>query len=785
VVNTVLARKLRRDLWRHRGQFAAVVVVLAIGVAVFIAASDAYRNLRDSFDRAYAGQRLPDVVLTGPGAPAVADAVGALPGRPFVDVRSEVDLGGRVGDHTLLTRVVSVPDGGQPAVASLSLRSGHLPGPGEVVAEQHLADHFGLSPGDSFELQTAHGWQRVTISGTGLSPEYFWPARSAQEIMTTADQFGVVFAPEGLADTLAGARADTRRLQVAAYARDRRQVDPLVAGARRVASSAGLVVSTRDDQPSYTALDQDVRTFGDFARFLPLLFLVAGTFGAFILLSRLVLAQRAVIGTLTANGIGARTLRRHYLAYGLVAGAGAALPGLAGGYWLGDWFTGMYTDALGLPLSVTSVHPQTLVVAAGAGILAAGLAAWGPARAAARIAPAEAMRAAPSGRGRRSLLEVVVPPLRRLPARWRMVVRGLGRNRRRTVFTVVGVALPLSLVMVFAGLRDTVSDVLDRQFTQVDLADGQLYVAPERAGTAVAGARAADGVARAEPFARYPAGLVHGARRYDTLLLALPANVTLHRFVDRDGKRLALSDSGGILAGEGLRTLLGLRVGDHVIVTLPDGARLSEPVAGFVDEPMTPVAYLSLARLDHVLGVSATNGALIRLDPGSDRDAVAHRLGALPGAAAYFDNAQSEKSMRSSFDLMDVLLGVMLAFAVVMAAALLFNAMSANLAERAVELGTLHAAGLARGTLARLVAVENLLLTVVGTPLGLLAGYYLARWFMAGYETEGYRWALRLDTQTVLLVIVGVAIAAVLAQLPVLRSLRRIDVAGIVRERSL
>ena len=74
---------------------------------------------------------------------------------------------------------------------------------------------------------------------------------------------------------------------------------------------------------------------------------------------------------------------------------------------------------------------------------------------------------------------------------------------------------------------------------------------------------------------------------------------------------------------------------------------------------------------------------------------------------------------------------------------------------------------------------------MAGTPLGLLVGYYLARWFMAGYETEGYTWALRLDAQTVLLAVVGVFVAALLAQLPALRTLRRIDVAAIVRERSL
>ena len=157
------------------------------------------------------------------------------------------------------------------------------------------------------------------------------------------------------------------------------------------------MATTREDQPSYTALDQDVRAFGDFARFLPALFLVAGAVGAFILLSRMVHSQRAVIGTLAANGISARTLRRHYLGYGLVAGVLAVVPGIAGGYWLGSWFTGLYTDALGLPLKVTSLHPESLVIGSVAGILAAALAAWGPARAAAAVPPAEAMRVTPLG----------------------------------------------------------------------------------------------------------------------------------------------------------------------------------------------------------------------------------------------------------------------------------------------------------------------------------------------------------------------------------------------------
>ena len=781
MVNRVLWRKLRRDVWRQRTQFAAVVTVVAIGVAVFIAASDAYRNLTDSFTRAYSTQALPDVVLTGPAASSVATQISRLPGEPALAIRTQSDIGTRIGDHTLLGRVVSIPDGAQPAVARLALRSGGLPRAGEVLVEQHLADHFQLRPGDTIELHGDRGWTTVTVSGSALSAEYFWPARSQQELMTSAEQFGVVFAPQSLARNLDA----TARHQLAVYARDRDSASSLVTEAADLARERDLAVTTRSEQPSYVALDQDVKTFGEFANLLPVLFLLTAVLGAFILLSRLVHAQRALIGTLSANGIAPRSLRRHYLAFGFVAGTAAIVPGVIGGVALGAWFTTQYTNALGLPLHVTSVHPATLIVGAVAAIVATTLAAWGPARAAARITPAEAMRISPTGSGRRSLVERVLPPVRRLPARWRMVARGMGRNRRRALFTIAGVAVSLSLVIVFAGLRDTVANILDRQYSSIDRSDGQLYATPGAVSDVIAAARADPGVASVEPFARLEATLQAGERRYDTIVTGLETTATLHKFVDGSGNDLRLSAGGGLLLGRGLRHLLEIREGDRITIAATDGSRLAETVTGFVDEPLAAVAYVSLEHLDTVLDRPSTTGALVRLQPGVARDAVAHRLGSLPGATAYVDNAAIETTMRDAFAIMDVLVGVMLAFALVMSVALLFNAMSANLAERSVELGTLNAAGMSRHLLGRLVMAENMLLTLAGTPIGLVTGIALARWFMSNYENLGYRWELRMQTSTLIVIVSAFLTAALLSQLPVLRGIRRINVATIVRERSL
>jgi putative ABC transport system permease protein len=659
VVSRILARKLSRDLWRQRWQFLAVALIIAIGIAVYVAASDAYRNLQQSFDRAYATQLLPDAILSGPGAADLRDQAQELPGEPVVAARRQGDVGIRINGHTLLGRVVGMPAQRQPAVSRLAVRSGSLPGAGEVVVEQHLTDHYRLRPGDTVQLLTPTGWRTMRVSGSALSTEYFWPARSQQEIMTTPEHFGVVFATDRDVQEVLADPVD----QLLLYARDRDAAPALTSSASRLAQTEGLLFASRDDQPSYRALQDDVEAVGTFANLLPWLFLAAAVLGTYVLLSRLVAAQRAVIGTLAANGVSSRSLRQHYLAYGVAAGLAGAVPGLVGGYYLGGWFTTQYTDALGLPLHVTSLHPVSLVVGAAVGTAAAALAAWAPARAAARTSPAEAMRVSlPGVHGGLSLAERIAPPLRRLPARWRMTLRGILRNRRRTVLTVLGVAVSVSLVMVFAGLRDTVATVIDRQYGAIQLEDAEVRTAPDAAAAVLTALRADPGVAAAEPFGRYDVTLGAAGRQYQTLLLALPPETQMHRFTSGDSERTLPAE--GVLLGQGARETLGVEVGELITVAVTQtGQRLPERVVGLVDEPMNPVAYMSMRHLSQTTAAPAPSGVLLKLKSAAAEETVSGRVAAMPGVVAYLSTATVATAMRETFTLYDALVGLMLAFA--------------------------------------------------------------------------------------------------------------------------
>lgn len=779
-MSRALRRKLRRDVWRERWRFAAIATIMAIGVAVFIAATDGYRNLDQSFTRSYAAHLLPDAILSGPGAAGLGGVVAGMPGRPLTQARHQADVGIRVNGHALYGHAIGVPDSRQPSVSLLDIRTGTLPRPGQLVVEQHVAEHYHLRPGDTVELMGRHGWQAVTVAGTALSAEYLWPARSAQEVLTTPEDFGVVFLPD---DELQRVLPRVNE-QLVAYARDRSAADALTTAAGRLAREAGLQFVPREQQPSFHTLRDDVMQFGSLAGLLPWLFLAALVLGTYVLLSRMVGAQRAIVGTLAANGVPKGAIRRHYLGYGLACAAVGIPPGLIGGYFLGQWITARFTETIKLPMHLTAMHPLTYLIASGAAVAVALLAAIAPANAAARLQPAEAMRVAPPvDGGRRSMIERLVPGLDRIPARWRMTLRGIVRSRRRSALTVLGVAVSIILVMVFAGMRDTLPGMVDRQFGQIAKQDGDAVVSGP-VDPVVDAVRADPGVAVAEAYSAYGVSVTSATQHYETQLVGLAPQTRLHSFPAESGAD-RLSDD-GVLLGVGLRDMLSVSLGDRIDLVLPQsGVHFREQVRGFVDEPFSPVVYISLDQLRAQSDSLPVNGVLITLKPGVDGRATGDRIAAIPGVVAYRSTTALASTMRQAFSLYDTLVSIMLVFAAVMAAALLYNAMSANISERLGELGALHAEGMSAAMLSRLIATENLSLAVIAVPFGVAGGVVLANGLLSTYHSLGYHLRLEMHPSTPVVVAGTILVAAALAQIPVVRKVHGLDLARIVRERAL
>ncbi|HEX6229906.1 MAG TPA: FtsX-like permease family protein, partial [Solirubrobacterales bacterium] len=553
-MSVTLRTKARRDMRRQRASFVAIAVTIFLGVALFGASYDAYRNLDASYARAFTEYRFANLTVTGGRTERIARLAGRADGVEAIQARTQADLPIRVGRDEFLGRVIGLPAGHQPEVNRVDVGEGRYPVPGRpngVLVEQHMADTFDLGVGDAVTVAGSRGPDRLRILGTVASPEYFWPARSRQEILPSPKDFGVLFAPEPTARRLAGLSGPN---QVAIYYADGEDDPGLTERlSRRAANLGASDVLTRADQPSNSALQQDVKSFRELAIMFPLLFLTAAALATGVLMRRLVTAQRPIVGMLRACGYSRNQVVIHYVSFGVAAGLAGGVLGAAAGTALAGAVTEAYTTELSIPITLTEVSPLTAAIGVAFGLLTGVVAAALPAAGAARVPPAEAMRHfAPSGRGKLSLAERLLPPLRRLPVRWRMTIRGIGRNPRRSLSTILGVVLALTLIIVSWGMIDTVQILTNRQYEEIDRQDAKLHYRGALDAADLRRIERTEGVEMVEAAVDVPVSLGEGGKRYQTSLVGLKRDTQMHGFLLEGGDTTTLPVN-GLLAGEALR----------------------------------------------------------------------------------------------------------------------------------------------------------------------------------------------------------------------------------------
>lgn len=842
---STLGKKRRRDLRRRKWQFLAVLMTITLGVMLFAASFDSFRNLKASYTKTYDDLDFADLTITGGDTASIAREVDKIEGVAAVETRIQVDNPIRVDGTEVLGRIIGMPTDGQPSVDKVKILEGSYLSSSDdsgVLVEKHFADYWDLDPGSTLEVLLEQGqdvsFQQVTVLGVVASAEYIWPARSRQDVLTTPDDFGVLFVPQKMAESGGGSPVDQVLVLYDAEADTDRLTDEIT----KQANAAGADVQTQAEQPSNATLQEDVQGFGQLSYLFPILFLTAAGLATFVLLNRIVYSERAQIGTLLANGLDRRTVRRHYLGYGLIVGVTGAVLGVALGMVAGSLITGAYTRAVSVPDTVVRLYWMTPLVGLAFGVLVGWLSAVAPAHGAFHVSPAEAMRGeVPSERGKASILERVIPPLRHTPVRWRMTFRGIERSKRRSLSTVLGVVLSLVLILASWGMLDTAQILLHRQFDVIMKEDAQVWFDTLVTDAVVEDVAGVEGVATAEASSLLQVGVVNDNSSYTTELESFARGTEMHEFYAPGGDRIDLP-SEGILVGEPMKDLIGVDEGDVVTLSFPTLEALVKQlladvapdlsvkiqsrttVAGFVDEPLGTLAYVSndelqsilddaiksalestpsgdslvgllLQRLEKsqsdvdklsefVMELPNVSAVLVRYAEGANEGDMQTRLTGLHGVAAFVDVQGLFDTMQSALGLFYIFIGVMLVFGGIMAFALMFNTMSVNIAERSTELATMRASGVTAGQVARLITGENLQLTLLGIAPGLVVGWLVSSWFMSSFSSDLFSFSLQMRWTTFLYASLAIVATALIAQAPGLRAMRRFDIAKVVRERS-
>ncbi len=783
-----LHRKLLRDLGELRGQLVSIALVVACGVAAYVALRSTWDSLLVSRETYYERYRFADVFAHCKRAPeALRTRLEAVPGVALAETR--------VSEAVLIPmpelpepasgQVVSVPAGRPPALNALTLRSGREVEPGygdEVVVLESFAEAHGLIPGSRLPVVLNGQLRQLRVVGTAASPEYIM-AMAPGELAPDPARFAVLWMDRATlapAFQMEGAFNDvTFRLQPgASEAAALDGVDALLE------PYGGLGAIGRSKQLSHFMLSGELAQLESMATVVPVIFLGVAAFLLNVVLSRLVFLQRSQIATLKAIGYRDLAVGLHFLELvSLIVLVGAAL-GLALGAWLGRAMTELYAGFFHFPVLEYRLALPIALVAVGISLLSAVVGALVSVGAVVRLPPAEAMRPpAPAVYHRTALERLGLLAL--LGAAERMIVREVQRRPLRLLLSSVGIAMAVAITVVGQFWSDAMDYMMEVQFGQAMREDLTVVFRSPRPARALGELAHLPGVRRVEGLREVPLRVRSGARYRDSVLVGYPDDAELRRVLDQHGVVEPLPERGLVLT-EKLGEVLGVRPGDSVTLEVREGERahVVAPVAATVDEAFGLQAHARAATVAALLGEEPlATSALLLLDPAAGERARA-RLKELPEVASVTrrDNL-TERFNDQSRTMVLVFSVILTAFASVIAVGVVYNNARVALSMRSRELASLRVLGFTHREVATILVGELAIQVLLAIPPGLLIGTWLATAMMSMVDPETYRFPVTISARSYAFAVVVALAAGAVSALLVQRRLRALDLIGVLKTR--
>lgn len=556
----------------------------------------------------------------------------------------------------------------------------------------------------------------------------------------------------------------------------------------------GVDITLKEDDPSYRILFEDVDNDQEMLSLFAILIFGGAVMGAFNLITRLSESQRREIGISMALGVSPRKIALRPLLVGAQIALLGVFFGVVVGIVIGQMMRGLLVSLVPLPIWLTDFQWSLFVGVAVVGFAVPFLAAAYPVWRAVRVKPIEAIRTghlAARGGG-------LAPLLKRIPLPGdtfaQLPLRNLLRAPRRAILTTLGIAAVMAVLVGFLGSIDSFLGAIDQGARSIKgNSPDRLVVSLEgvlpTADPAVAAIGDASSVGRTQPILQLGAK-AHGEEDLDLLIEILDMQNDLWQPGIVSGTTVNIGN--GLILAEAAAEDLGVVVGDTVAVTHPvrSGpasfifARTDLTVAALHDNPLRFAAYMDDDALSMVNAEGLANVIYAEPAAGYQPEDVQRELF---GLAAVGSTEKASAAADDLDDLMAQFVGVLqgVAFFVLLLAVLMaFNSASIGFEERQREHATMFAYGVRVRKALRMAVVENLIIGVTATAIGLIGGIGIIWWMVnvSAAETMPDIGLVVEMSPTTLLTIIVLGVAAVaLAPLFTARRMRRMDLPGTLR----
>jgi len=482
----------------------------------------------------------------------------------------------------------------------------------------------------------------------------------------------------------------------------------------------------RFDLPGNAEYGDNAERIGNIATVFPTFFLIVAMLVCLTSMTRLVSDHRLQIGTLKALGYLNISIALRYISYALIAAILGCAVGLSVGFIL---FPRVILYAYSMIYSVNVIYtPFRVDIAIVSSLLMCLCIVFSVILACYSEftnTPSKLMRPKSAPAGKRIFLDKISFIWGKLSFTQKVSARNMFIHKKRKIMTVVGVAGCTALLLTGFGLRDSVSDIIGKQFN--DIWNYQItayYSNSDEAQQAINNSDVNDS------FVCYQKSheISNGDKLQEAYVVIPKEDKHIGKFINlsnrKSGTKYNLVNNDCLIT-EKLAKLLGVSKGDTVTINI-DGEQFNVTIDGVVENYAYHYVYLSNDYYNELTKQNPVYNTAFCKYNGDKEDKVAESLlksGKILGVSL---NSDIENSFADIVKLLNVVIMVLIVSAGALSFVVVYNLSDINITERKREIATLKVLGFTKKETYRYVLGENTFLSIIGTAVGLGLGYLLA-----------------------------------------------------------
>lgn len=546
-----------------------------------------------------------------------------------------------------------------------------------------------------------------------------------------------------------------------------------------------LYILDRDSHQSFVEYEGCANSIDALAKIFPVFFFAVAALVCLTTMTRMVDEQRINIGTLKGLGYKTSQISKKYILYALIACLTGSILGLAIGF---SVFPTVIFFAYGMMYSIENiVYVFSIPIAIGITSLALIiiiLSAYMACSKELKETPAILMRPkAPKG-GKRILLERVPFIWNRFSFISKVTVRNIFRYKKRFLMTVLGIAGCTALILTGFGIKDSIEMILTGQYgtlfkydmslvIQSDMTDKQIYELRKNLSDI-------DEINKYEFFS-YENGDIKVNNTTKEITIVVPENLKkMDKFIhlqDRKTQNPIELNNKGIVLTEKIARDLGVKAGDEIELINSDDKKAKIKVSHITENYISHYAYISPENyiklfekdLDFNRLIGILNNPSVKIE-----DKLSKKLFDIETVDGITFNTASKETFHNTIKNLNYVVLIMIISAGALAFVVLYNLTNVNISERIREIATIKVLGFYDKEVSAYIYRENIILTIIGTVVGLGLGTILHKFIMVTVEIQSMMFGRVIDISSYFIAAVLTIVLSLFVNLAMFYKLRNV-----------